>query len=345
MSKLPYLVGGGALAAYLWSRGRDTSKRPVVVRPERVPPERIAGDWVWPVAAWNGRAPVISDGYGSRRPDGRQHEGVDIMYRRASSDSFPAGTPNGSKGFVMPDSMPVLAARDGVVWSALETPRGFAVVIDHGKPFATFYAHLERLFVQPTARAQSKERVRAGQPIGIVGYSPLDAERIKHLHFEVWEGGPQAKIDPALAMRAWRVVDVPRESLVARNAALHYRPIGARGEPYPQWVRDLKDKSGVYLIRDADTHELLYVGSSTRRLYDTSTRHFQAWRRWKTFWKDQYAQGHDPGLTYDRDSVEVAVRITRADDALDEEARLIHRLRPRDNLLGQPVEPIEEVPF
>lgn len=273
MSKLPYFIGGGALAAYLWSRGRDAGKRPAIVRPERV-----AGDWVWPVAAWNGRAPVISDGYGSRRPDGRQHEGVDIMYRRTPGDPFPVGTPNGSKAFVMPDGVPVLAARDGVVWSAMKTPRGFAVVIDHGKPFATFYTHLERLLVQPTARAQSQERVRAGQPIGIIGFDPLDPAKLRHLHFEVWESGPRAKIDPALAMRAWRVVGLPREPLVARNGALHYRPVGARGEPYPQWVRDLKGKSGVYLIRDASTHELLYVGSSTRRLYDTLTRHLQSVR-------------------------------------------------------------------
>lgn len=70
--------------------------------------------------------------------------------------------------------------------------------------------------------------------------------------------------------------------------------------------------------------------------------HFH-WRRFKGFWKGQYAEGHDPGLTYDRASVEVAIHFTAASDSLDEEARLIHRLRPRDNLLGQPAE--DEVPF
>jgi hypothetical protein len=48
-------------------------------------------------------------------------------------------------------------------------------------------------------------------------------------------------------------------------------------------------------------------------------------------------------LTYDRDDVEVAVRLTSPSDALDEEMRLIARLRPRDNLLGQPE--LEEAPF
>ena len=70
--------------------------------------------------------------------------------------------------------------------------------------------------------------------------------------------------------------------------------------------------------------------------------HFH-WRRWKGFWKGAYGEGHDPGLTYDRARVDVAVRITPASRALDEEARLIRRLRPRDNLIGQREE--EAIPF
>jgi len=135
-----------------------------------------------------------------------------------------------------------------------------------------------------------------------------------------------------------------------RNATLVYRPVGGRGEPYPDWVRDLKGKAGVYLIRDIDTHELLYVGSSATQLYATLTRHFQFWRRWKGHWKAQYATAgrHDPGVTYQRDRVEAAVRITSPSDSLDEEARLIHRMRPRDNLIGQPDDEagaLEDAPF
>jgi len=55
---------------------------------------------------------------------------------------------------------------------------------------------------------------------------------------------------------------------------------------------------------------------------------------------------HDPGLTYDRDRVTVAVRVLPPDSAIAEEARLIARLRPRDNLLGQPDDDLDEaVPF
>jgi len=100
------------------------------------------------------------------------------------------------------------------------------------------------------------------------------------------------------------------------------------------------------VIRELDANgdpEIVYVGSSNGRLYHTLTRHLQTWRRWKGFWKGQFAEGHDPGLTYDRDRVDVAVRITAPSDALDEEERLIRRLRPRDNLLLQPEE--ASVPF
>lgn len=136
-----------------------------------------------------------------------------------------------------------------------------------------------------------------------------------------------------------------------RNAAasrLTYRPVGHRGEPYPEWLRALRGQSGVYVIRENGV--VVYVGEShTGRVYETLTRHFQAWRRWKSFWDGQYGEGHDPGLTYDRSTVEVAVRVTdHGDPALDEEAALIRRLQPRDNLVGQPepvLSPDDAIPF
>ena len=138
--------------------------------------------------------------------------------------------------------------------------------------------------------------------------------------------------------RAW-----PPRGFAVRNAGLVYRPLGASGERYPTWVRELDGKSGVYVIRDASSHNVLYVGSSATRLYATMTRHFQQWRRYKSFWKNQYNEGHDPGLTYHRARVEVAVRMTSPAAALDEEVRLIRRLNPRDNILGQPE--LEDAPF
>ncbi len=341
---MPWIVGGGALAAYLFMRN-NTARGAISLPSSASFVGPLPGRWVWPVQAWKGRQPVISDGFYSPRAGCPRHGGVDIMFKRLPVDSFKAGTPNGTKAFVMPDDIAVVAASDGVVWSAMRTPRGHAVVIDHSPlKVATFYAHLDKLLVTPTGRAASKQRVRAGQILGTVGFSPLDGEKIRHLHFEIWLGGPSDGIDPSPVMNAWPVVGDPRQVMVARNAGFTYRAVGDSGA-YPQWVRDLKDKAGVYVIRDADTHEVLYVGSSAGRLYDTLTRHFQTWRRWKGFWKGQYGEGHDPGLTYDRDSVEVAVRLTSASASLDEEMRLIRRLNPRDNLIGQADHVADEVPF
>ena len=339
MDRLALVLGGGVIAAYLWSRP-DRKHRPLAT------PRALPGTWVWPVAAWKGRAPVVSDGFASPRAGRIRHGGVDVMFARLPADTFPVGSPSGSRRFVMPDNVPVVAASDGVVWSAMPTPRGFAVVIDHGpRKVKTFYTHLTQLAVPLTARGMGRHVVKAGDVIGIVGADPMDPEGVRHLHFEIWLDGPSGAIDPAPLLRSWPVANDPRAPLVARNAG-SYRTIGSRGEPYPEWVRALDGRSGVYIIRDLDTHETLYVGSSSGRLYDTLTRHFQQWRRFKGFWKNQYAEGHDPGLTYPRDRVEVSVRLVRADDVLDEEARLIERLRPRDNILAQVIDVAgQEVPF
>lgn len=345
MEVLPWLFGGGALAALFWTR-KNCDRSPSLRDPEpkrRASAGPLEGRWVLPIASWNGRAPVVSDGFGSPRPGGRRHQGVDMMFLRRADDNLRPGTTNGSAGHVMPDNAVVVAASDGVIWSAQQTARGFAIVIDHGpRRIATFYTHLAGIFVTPTTRARSQQKVRAGDPIGFVGFDPMDPQRLKHLHFELWRGGPKDAVDPRALMTSWPTITLPPPSSTLRNAGgLYYRPVGERGEPYPDWVRALKDKAGVYVIRSADG-EIVYVGSSAGRLYDTLTRHFQRWRRWKNFWKGQYSEGHDPGLTYPRGEMEVAVRLTSPDASLDEEMAMIRRLRPRDNLIGQPD---EEAPF
>jgi len=130
---------------------------------------------------------------------------------------------------------------------------------------------------------------------------------------------------------------------------LIYRPVGEAGT-YPEWLRALKGKSGAYVIRELRwlaRPQVVYVGEShTGRMYQTITRHFQQWRRNKTWWLHQLGRLHDPGTTYDRGSVEVAVRLTRAGSpAIDEQARLIDRLRPRDNAIGWSDPEAEVIPF
>jgi len=124
--------------------------------------------------------------------------------------------------------------------------------------------------------------------------------------------------------------------------------LGGNGEPYPDVVRDLEGASGAYVIRSAAAgRRVLYVGEShTGRLRKTLTRHFQGWKRssGRTFWERMYGRGNDPGTTYERSRVEVAVYTTHASAALDLELELIRRFRPRDNLRVEVVE-LADVPF
>lgn len=334
-------VGGGLVAGALhWRRSRKTAATPSS--------STFAG-WVVPVPTLADRPVVVSNEF--RATDPHQHLGVDLMFRRRDARDliavFPPKTTNGTPLFFMPDGVSALAVGAGTVAFADQTPMGYSVIIQHPIGWATYYTHLTTLAVK------RGETVRAGQPLGTIGAAPTDAEHLKHLHFELWKGGKRTgAVDPARYFDAWTRISVPwSPTLVASAPAMRngtmtaYRRVGERGEAYPDWVRALKGEAGVYVIRDADTHECLYVGSSAGRLYDTLTRHFQTWRRYKGFWRGQFAEGADPGLTYPRADVEVAVRLTSPDDALDEEMRVIARLRPRDNQIGQPDAAADEVPF
>ena len=101
---------------------------------------------------------------------------------------------------------------------------------------------------------------------------------------------------------------------------LHYRPpYGPDGKP-AGWVSAIGDRSGAYVIRDARTRAVLYVGEShTGRLRKTLLRHFQTWR------------GRTAGPTYAPARVEVAVRFTPPPSAVAAQDNLICRLAPRDN--------------
>lgn len=121
-------------------------------------------------------------------------------------------------------------------------------------------------------------------------------------------------------------------------ARLTYRSVGATGAPYPAWLRELSGRSGVYVIRQRG--RIVYVGESHKgRLYETITRHFQTWRRKKRWFAGVFSK-HDPGLTYARDAVEVAVRVYPAAKAYEAQNALIRRLDPRDNVHHQ-----DEAPF
>jgi murein DD-endopeptidase MepM/ murein hydrolase activator NlpD len=173
--------------------------------------------WVWPLSAINvgGRIykPVISDGWGSPRGD-EIHTGVDIMFARKNANDLTQrfvpyrGSRDGTPNFFAPPRVPVLAAKDAEVWSVKQTNRGWAVTLDHGKPWATYYAHLASTNLALHERGVNVNtgqptRVRAGDIIGIMGFDP-SGDAVRHLHFEVWHGGTaDAAIDPEQAMASW----------------------------------------------------------------------------------------------------------------------------------------------
>jgi murein DD-endopeptidase MepM/ murein hydrolase activator NlpD len=177
--------------------------------------------WVWPLPSWQGYAPTVTDGFLSWRTTANgqriRHNGVDVMYERKNAadqvDTYPPGTPTGSPRSFMPLAIPVLAVRDATVWSADRTDRGYAIVLDHGPPWASFYQHLSEMFVVPTQRGASKQRIRAGDVIGHVGADPTDREGLRHLHFELWlNGNHNAAIDPCPLMKSWYVLPSARPS-------------------------------------------------------------------------------------------------------------------------------------
>jgi len=233
---VPMVVGGAAVGGFLWwrrrrnERGVDDGFRddemPMVASaaPIGSPPPLPPGRWVFPVPRWQGRAPEVSDGWGSPRIGGNRggvHRGADIMFRRRFrgelADVFPPRTEETkaphTRNYFMPPGTLVLAAADGLIWSAGWTPKGYSVVLSHGAPWATYYTHLASLRVGETRRGASQERVRAGQPLGIVGASPQDARGVAHLHFEMWFGGNgNAAIDPSPYLRRMTLVDAPEVS-------------------------------------------------------------------------------------------------------------------------------------
>lgn len=190
--------------------------------------------WTWPVptlfppgedVAYPAK---VSDGVGSKRGAGTHH-GCDIMYRRRNAtdriDICPPGVVQADGGtstphYFAPMSTPIVAAADGLVWSVGRRTDGggISVVLDHGKPWATYYTHLHETQLPDTKRGKRSDggasvSVKAGDVIGYMGASAKDGEHIRHLHFEVWYGGaadhyvdPQPALEDAAVFRrtAWR---------------------------------------------------------------------------------------------------------------------------------------------
>lgn len=199
------VIGGLALLALLAGKAKQMASIP------------WGSGWMWPVAPVrfpDGLTydPVVSNPFASG-----PHYGVDIMFRRRSvtdrASEYPPGSVNGSTMFFAPPKTPIVAAKDARVWSVAKTARGWAVVLDHGKPFATFYTHLDRVDIEPhtagkPASGGAPTMVKAGDYIGTMGGDPSKPPHLRHLHFAVWYNGSgdKASIDPLSAMAKWPTV-------------------------------------------------------------------------------------------------------------------------------------------
>jgi murein DD-endopeptidase MepM/ murein hydrolase activator NlpD len=174
------------------------------------PPHDRPGDADFPALITQEYKPVV-------------HLGVDLAYKRYAPGTLPQfAPPHDSTGlYFAPPTTPILAARDGVVWSVGPSPRGLSVVISHAKPFATYYQHLASSNLPTHVGGRrvgggDAVRVRAGDVIGTMGYDPIDPQAFRHLHFAVWYNGASlhrddvSSVDPADMLRnatrsTWRI--------------------------------------------------------------------------------------------------------------------------------------------
>lgn len=178
----------------------------------------IGDGWVWPVpSAIRPGTDVqydatVSSGFeserriksGPRKGQKRPHVGLDIMYRRKAraDDGYPPGERGAdgmttTKGYILPENTPAIAARAGLVWSVKERTDGggWSVVLDHGSvngvPLTTYYTHLRM------AAVRKGQTVAAGDELGTIAGNMADSGRVRHLHFQLmdWSTGKGVSVD------------------------------------------------------------------------------------------------------------------------------------------------------
>ena len=181
---------------------------PRFVKHRKKAPIRLArsASPVWPLAALNGREPVVL------APASNKPRGIELAYPRIdASDAAaqcPPGTPNGTETHLLPAMTPALAIDDGVILCAARLGHGFGVILDDGNGWASHYANLDALCAIRTDLYRPREqRVRAGDPIGYVGAPEPGA--FKRLYFELWQSDRSrhfVPVDPHPRMAEWKLV-------------------------------------------------------------------------------------------------------------------------------------------
>ena len=115
------------------------------------------------------------------------------------------GHPHEAVDMVAPRSTPVHAAEEGTIAKLFDSRAGGHAIyqFDPGGRFAYYYAHLDRY----ADGLHDGQRVSAGDVIGYVGTSGNAPSGTPHLHFAVFELGPEKRwwqgqpLDPYLVFR------------------------------------------------------------------------------------------------------------------------------------------------
>ncbi|MCF3650163.1 hypothetical protein [Synoicihabitans lomoniglobus] len=119
---------------------------------------------------------------------------------------------------------------------------------------------------------------------------------------------------------------------MAKLKPLRFLPPYIDGEVNPLLL-PVRNRSGVYVIRDKATKRVQYVGEShSGRLLKTLLRHFQFWA------------GFTAGATFKRDRVQVAIRTMPPGSAVAAQDNLICRLNPTQNEIRTRC-PLNDDPF
>lgn len=171
---------------------------------------------VWPLPSIDGRIPSVI-------PRPSKFPGVDLAYAHDAGDSRSTSPVDatGRPSHFVPNAVPALAVADGVVAYAARQCHGYALVLDHGNGWATYYANLDSVFANLTQCGRARrQRVKSGDALGYVGSAvPGDA---KCLHFELWKRNDEQHFEPAeslVHMRSWTVLQLKDEQLAPNGTA------------------------------------------------------------------------------------------------------------------------------
>lgn len=158
----------------------------------------LLNDVTWPLAKLpDGRLAQVTSGFKTNNPSRPNHNGVDLFYRYQDTD--PAVAKNrqvsheGTRRWWIPEGTHAVAFADGTVLDVRPSwaTGGLVWVQWDNRPWLRFgFMHLEKTLVL------KGEKVKKGDPIGLVGHNPQDASNLVHLHFEISPVTKYSPVDP-----------------------------------------------------------------------------------------------------------------------------------------------------